>query len=73
GGSLDIKPDAQADDQISPPVMARMIRESPIGWGKERYIPSLEKMAKYCLKKSSEVTEEGESLREYYLQKEANA
>lgn len=73
GGSLDIKPDGQADDQISPSVMARIIRESPIGWGKERYIPSLEKMAEYYLKKSSELTEEGESLREFYMRKEANA
>ena len=73
GGSLDIKTDKQADDKISPSVIARIIRESPIGWGKERYIPSLEKIVAYYLKKSSELTEEGESLSEFYLQKKANA
>lgn len=71
-GNLDIKIDEQENGLISPAVMARIMRESPIGWGKERYILTLEKMTDSYMKKSTEITEEGEKRRDFYKQREAN-
>ncbi len=71
-GNLDIKTDEQDNGLISHAVMARIMRESPIGWGKERYILTLEKMTDSYMKKSTEITEEGEKRRDFYKQRETN-
>jgi RecB family exonuclease len=73
GGSLTIKPDEKADDRISPTLMARILRESPIGWGKERYISTLEKMAESYKSSASEIDEDREDRSDFYKRKEANA
>ena len=73
GGSLTIKTDERADDLISPTVMARILRESPIGWGRERYISTLEKMAESYRSSASEIDENREDRSDFYKRKEANA
>lgn len=71
-GNLDIKTDEQDNDLISPAVMARIIRESTIGWGKERYISTLEKMVESYISKASEIAEDGEDRSDFYKKREVN-
>jgi ATP-dependent helicase/nuclease subunit B len=72
-GSLDLKADGVSGDPLSVSIMGRILRESGIGWSRERYLPCLEEMAESYASRAREKEEEEESLSEFYLKKEANA
>ncbi len=72
-GCLDLKAEGPLGGSLSVSLMGRIIRESGIGWSRERYLPCLEKMAELFASCAKEKSEEGESRKDFYLKKEANA
>lgn len=71
-GTIDVKPQEE-DELISPAIMARILRESPIGWGKERYPDILNAMAEQYKTQSLEDSDEQGNHRDFYRRREANA
>lgn len=72
-GCLDLKTDGAAGEPFPVSSMGRIMRESGIGWSRERYLPCLEEIAESYASRAKEKNEEEESLGEFYLKKEANA
>ncbi len=73
GGSLDLKIEATKEGLLSASAMGRIIRESGIGWKKERYLPILAEMAESYETQAKEKDEDGRDRSEFYLKKVANA
>ncbi len=72
-GCLDMKVDETKETSLSASTMGRIIRESGIGWKKERYLPILEEITASYEARSKEKDEDGEDRSEFYLKKGANA
>jgi RecB family exonuclease len=72
-GCLDLKTGKAAGEQLSVSIMGRIMRESRIGWSRERYLPCLSEMAESYASCAKDKDEEGESRGEFFLRKEANA
>jgi ATP-dependent helicase/DNAse subunit B len=70
-GNVDLKTKGE-DELISPAVMARILRESPIGWGKNRYVDILNRMVEHYKSNALILNENNYNNKEFYQQKEAN-
>ncbi len=70
-GCVDLKFDEVEGGPFSASVMGRILRESGIGWARERYLPCLSEMADSFA--SSAKGGDGESRSTFFLMKEANA
>jgi len=71
-GNVDLKTHGE-DELITPAIMARILRESPIGWGKERYLPILNKMVEYYKSKYMIYNDNKSDKKDFYQQRETNA
>ncbi|HZV48102.1 MAG TPA: PD-(D/E)XK nuclease family protein, partial [Thermodesulfovibrionales bacterium] len=72
-GNVDLKTHEESSDLISPAIMTRILRESPIGWGKERYLPILNKMVEYYKSKYLIYNDNNSDKKDFYQQRETNA
>ena len=71
-GCLDLKVDDTKETSLSASTMGRIIRESGIGWKRERYLPILEIIAASYESRAKEKNEDGEDRSEFYLKKVAS-
>ncbi len=72
-GCLDLKPDEAAGGALSVSIMGRIMRESGIGWSRERYLPCLKEIAESYASRAKGKDEGEGSLSNFYLKKETNA
>lgn len=72
-GCLDLKVDDAKETLLSASTMGRILRESSIGWKRERYLPILEETMASYEARAKEKDEDREDRSEYYLKKVANA
>jgi RecB family exonuclease len=74
-GCVDLKLSEAEEGPLSVSIMGRILRDSGIGWTRERYLPCLTEMAESYVSSAKEEDEEGEgeSRGEFFLRKEANA
>lgn len=72
GGTIDLKT-KKKDDLISSAIMARILRESPIGWGRERYADILNTMAEQYKVQSLKDNDDHDNHKDFYRKREANA
>lgn len=70
-GNISITGDG--DDDISPSLVSKILKESPVGWGKERYINVLSKQADYYTSRALKSDESGDKAHDFYKKKELNA
>ena len=70
-GNISIHKDA--DKEISASLISQILRESPIGWGKERYNIVLTKQADYYASRATKSNESGEKAYDFFKRKELNA
>ena len=71
-GNVDLKAHGE-DDLITPAIMARILRESPIGCGKERYLRILSKMVEHYASNLLKYNNTDNDKGDFYQQREANA
>lgn len=72
-GCLDMKVDDAKETSLSASTMGRIIRESGIGWKRERYLPILDAITASYEARAKTEDEDGEDRSEVYLKKVANA
>ena len=72
-GCIDFKVDDTKETSLSASTMGRIIRESGIGWKRERYLPILQEIAASYEARAKEKDEAGEDRSDFYLKKGANA
>ncbi len=71
-GNVNLKTQGE-DELITPAIIARILRESPIGWGKERYLQILNKMVEYYKSKHLIYNDNNSDKKDFYQQRETNA
>ncbi|MFH1025276.1 MAG: hypothetical protein V1764_01170, partial [Nitrospirota bacterium] len=73
GGNVDLKTHEESSDLISPAIMTRILREAPVGWGKERYVHILNKMVEYYNSNYMKYKDINNDKIAFYQQRETNA
>jgi len=71
-GNVDLRNQGE-DELITPAIMARILREAPIGWGKERYIQILNQMVDYYKSKQLIYNDNNSDKKDFYQHRETNA